>query len=624
MAQIISVHIEGFVSVIGKIKYKFDRPGLNLITGKNGAGKTTIFNALAWCLYGQLLKPKSSILPWPHIISDEYRGCKVSVRLDSGYEVIRCNEFKGKLLGKAGNNRLIILQGGEEVKKLRGKVDTQRWINEYLGYSFQLFKSSILFAQELNSLLEDDGPTKKKTFDEAFASAFINRAKENCEAKLEILKKENANIQGKINTQSAVLETNRSLLEQIQEANSKFATTKARAVSKLRKEVRAIQKEKKVLVKQYKVSTERPRVKQIIEDLGDSRDAVISSINEGLRDEEFQLMLEITRYSEYKETLEQKQKALKSDKGIKCSECGQKLKGEKLIAYKQGIRTKFTEYKKEIRSMNHLIKIATKRRNRCLEAMEKQSDLVKELEEIRTKIGIAEGDLLILNKYGSKISVMKSQIAGLKKEISRVRKTTNNNDTTKVEADIVQLELGLKALETSNKGVIRKMEMEQWLIKDPLSNSGLKAFIFESMLKRVNYYLKYYTQFIGFQVNVSIDLESSNKDFCLSITKSGDEVPYEDLSKGQKQLAKAVLCFAVNKTLQASKPLNILLMDELFESLDPENVEIIGNIIASEAKNKAVHIITHHTSFNPTNCYKTYVGLNTKGQTVIEQKYREA
>lgn len=623
MAQILSVHIEGFVSVIGKIKYKFDRPGLNLITGKNGAGKTTIFNGLSWCLYGQLLKPKSSILPWPHIIDSEYRGCKVSVKLDDGYEVIRCNEFKGKILGKAGKNRLIILHNGGELKKLRGKVETQKWINDYLGYSFQLFKASILFAQELNSLLEEDGPTKKKTFDEAFASAFINNAKGMAENRLTILTKEHESLQNSINTKNTLLENNRALLKQILETADKFATEKGRAISKLRKEVKTIRSEKKVIVKKYKVHIEKPKVKQLLKDLGNKRDEIAGNINNNLRDEEFQLMLEINRYSEAKETLQYKQNLLKFDKGIKCSECGQKLRGEKLIAYKKGIRTKFTQYKKEIKSFDHLIKVATKRRNRCLKAMEEQKGLVVQLEEIRIKIANNEFELTCLNNKGHKIKILKSKIAQLNKEISRVRKTKLDNDTTSIETDIKQFEMDVDELESSDKGVVQKMEIQQWLIKDPLSNSGLKAFIFESMLKRVNYFLLYYTKFIGFQVKVGIDLESSNKDFRLSILKSGDEVPYEDLSKGQKQLTKAVLCFAINRTLQAPKPLNIMLLDELFESLDPENVEVIANIITAESRNKAVHIITHHTSFNPPNCYKTFVGLNSKGQTVIEQKYRE-
>lgn len=623
MAQILSVHIEGFVSVIGKIKYKFDRPGLNLITGKNGAGKTTIFNALAYCLYGQTLKPRSSILPWPNIIDDAYRGCKIEVRLEDAYTIIRCSEYKGKVLGRMGNNRLIIKKDGVELKKLRGKVDQQRWINEYLGYTFQLFKSSILFAQELTSLLEDDGPTKKKTFDEAFASAFINNAKGMAENRLSILTKEHESLQNSIDTKNTLLENNRTLLKQILETAAKFATEKGRAISKLRKEVKTIRSEKKVIVKKYKVHIEKPKVKQLLKDLGNQRDEIAGSVNNNLRDEEFQLMLEINRYSEAKETLQHKQNLLKFDKGIKCSECGQKLRGEKLIAYKKGIRAKFTEYKKEIKSFDHLIKVATKRRNRCLKAIEEQKGIVEQLHELKRKIGVAEGDLAILNKYGGKIKILKSKIAQLNKEISRVRKTKLDNDTTSIEANIKQFEMDVEELETSDKGVVQKMEIQQWLIKDPLSNSGLKAFIFESMLKRVNYFLLYYTKFIGFQVKVGIDLESSNKDFRLSILKSDDEVPYEDLSKGQKQLTKAVLCFAINRTLQAPKPLNIMLLDELFESLDPENVEVIANIITAESKNKSVHIITHHTSFNPTNCYKTFVGLNSKGQTVIEQKYRE-
>src|SRR5690606_12270781 len=68
----------------------------------------------------------------------------------------------------------------------------------------------------------------------------------------------------------------------------------------------------------------------------------------------------------------------------------------------------------------------------------------------------------------------------------------------------------------------------EWLIRDPLSNTGLKAYIFHSMIEKVNRHLKEYESVIGFLLKISIDLEKSRKDFNIQVFKNGSEVPSYD------------------------------------------------------------------------------------------------
>lgn len=622
--KLLKIEIEGFCSIIGKVKYKWDRPGINLIIGNNGYGKTTIFNALAFVLYGETLKPKSSILPWPKIITDDYRGCKVRAKLEDNVEIIRCREYKGKVLGKLGNNRLIIMRNGVELQELRNKSDVQQYINEFLGYSWPLFKSAVLFPQELNSILEEDGPTKKRVFDEAFASAFINQAKKNVEVELEKLTKdyEIKNIQ--LRAKDQVLETNRALLEQICKANKKFAVEKGRQIKELRSLVRDNQNKKKALVKKYTPNKTKPEIKQSIKELDDRFNEVAANVDGGVYEDEFELTLDITRYSDEIASISNELLELKETKTKKCNSCGQTLRGDALKEFRHTIRIKYTKKKKERGNLELKLNHVTNRHKTCLKIIEDQQESGKVIEDIKEKIKAKKYELDKLTQIISKIKVYKTEIKNLKKEISRVRKNVQKTDTKKLELDIHNLYLETTQLSADTHELKEKMDIQKWLIRDPLSNSGLKAYIFESMLRRVNHFLKYYTKFIGFEVRVGINLESSNKDFVLSIVQDQEEVPFEDLSKGQKQLGKVALCFALNRTMQISKPINILLLDELFESLDSDNVEVVGNIIMEEAKTRSIHVITHQKGFQPFNCYKTFVSLNSKKQTVIDQKYHDA
>ena len=46
------VKLQNFRSYKNETIFTFDDKGLSLIFGKNGAGKSTIFRALIWCLTG--------------------------------------------------------------------------------------------------------------------------------------------------------------------------------------------------------------------------------------------------------------------------------------------------------------------------------------------------------------------------------------------------------------------------------------------------------------------------------------------------------------------------------------------------------------------------------------------
>lgn len=621
--KILGIEVEGFCSIIGKVKYKYDRPGINLITGKNGYGKTTIFNALAYGCYGQTLKLKSTVLPWPHVLDDGYSGLKIRVKLEDELEIIRCQEYKGKVMGRMGNNRLVIVHHGKELQNLRDKKDAQRFIDEKMGYSWGLFKSAVLFPQELNSILEEDGPTKKRVFDEAFASAFINEAKKKAETELKNLTSIQDDYQHDLDTTSAVLETNRALLEQIRKANKGFALEKARSISKLRRDVRDIQAKNKVLSKANNLDKKKPRSKNIIKELHTRRDEIASEIDKKVEAEEFQLMMDITRYQEEIDYYTNLMIELKETKTKKCNSCGQNLRGESLKKFRQQIRSKYSTAKRSKGRVEILLENVTNRREAALEIVKAQISLKEDLKKMDKRIAKKEKELEAIEEIYAQMRINRSRIKSLKKEISRVRKNVQKTPTDNIEQEINDLGLAIGHIKMYLEEITEELDIKKWLIKDPLSNSGLKAFIFDSMLRRVNHYLKYYKKFIGFDVRVEIDLESANKDFYISIWNP-DEVPYPDLSKGQKQLAKVAICFAMHKAMQVSKPINILLVDELFEALDPDNVEVVGNILMEEAKTKSVHVITHHKSFEPLNCYKTFITLNDKKQTVIEQKYKVA
>ena len=183
MIHLNKLTVEGFGSLIEYREFNLDRVGLNIMRGPTGAGKTSIPSALAWGFYGTTLKTKPTVQTWDKYQTESFKGTLVRIDFKKGndsYSVIRCISYKKKIFDKKkGGSGLYILKNNIPVESERNKTDKQSYIQNLLGYSYDLFINSIIFGQKLKRIIEESGPNKKKIFDEAFEVVFIDKAKDN-------------------------------------------------------------------------------------------------------------------------------------------------------------------------------------------------------------------------------------------------------------------------------------------------------------------------------------------------------------------------------------------------------------------------------------------------------------
>ena len=166
------------------------------------------------------------------------------------------------------------------------------------------------------------------------------------------------------------------------------------------------------------------------------------------------------------------------------------------------------------------------------------------------------------------------------------------------------LKIKLKEQKTILEQKEKELEDYEWLLNDPLSNKGIKAFLFDSCLGQLNDTLEKYSEVLGFRISFEVDLESTKKDFVTLIEMDGEIYDYDELSGGQQQLCNVAMAFAMNESLTASKDINIAFLDEVFESLSMDNVEIVIGLIKKTFEEKVLFLITHHESI-PLSKFKT-------------------
>ena len=167
--------------------------------------------------------------------------------------------------------------------------------------------------------------------------------------------------------------------------------------------------------------------------------------------------------------------------------------------------------------------------------------------------------------------------------------------------EVKSLESRLKELKSQNpdfESVINKQSKKLENYKKSISQikSQIKAFIFESSLSELNNLLSSYSEVLGFNIKFMVDLNSSRKDFVVNINLEGVEVFYEELSGGQKQLVNLAMALAMNQIITQSKGVNIAFLDEVFESLSYDNIEVVIGLIKKVYREKTLFLITHHES----------------------------
>ena len=158
MIKIKNIELFNFISFWGgPHKLDIDGQDLLLILGNvdniksNGAGKTSLVNSIAWCLFGEIPgygNPSDRIINSDNISSGTY----VKITTIDGYQITRYRKYKGK-------TGLEIIDNGSDIS-LMTTTENQQLINEIFSISYESFIVSIFLSASEKSFI-DMSPLKR-------------------------------------------------------------------------------------------------------------------------------------------------------------------------------------------------------------------------------------------------------------------------------------------------------------------------------------------------------------------------------------------------------------------------------------------------------------------------------
>ena len=556
----------------------------------NGAGKSTVFNAISYALTGETLQGLKSNLA--NIYFDD--GCWVELEFEvNGHQYVLTRSKDDKTLGT--NLKIVI---DNEDKSGKGIRESNELLSQYLPeLTSELIGSTILIGQGMPMKFTDNSPSGRKEVLEHLSQSdfMIQDIKERINKRVvelsdltrsvddSLLRLDTLNTSYQNQLKTTQDEYNEkytkevdfdSLLKNLNDEKNSVNET----ITKSKESKEKLSRELNELREQYKTLTKS------------KSDWYIKFANEySVGREEFSNAK--TKLTNEIYSLEQEITKLKNIKDI-CPTCGQKIPG----VVKQDTTVQENQVNKlkyDLSTLEEEMKLDYDEYQNALNKVNANyDDNINKLDEtIKSKNGEVSSVESLIEAMSTKLEQVSSKIAQVTsaKEFYDVDKKRVLNTIEELNGKIEEISKN-KEIESKARDLLK--ERNEVISKmNTIVKRDFRGFLLKNIIDYINAKAKEYaSQIFGCdEINFELDGNDINIAFC------GKD--YENLSGGEKQRVDLIVQFAIRSFmcnfLQFSS--NILVLDEITDALDSESCDRVINFITNELKDiESVFIISHH------------------------------
>jgi exonuclease SbcC len=512
---------------------------LILLSGQNGNGKSSILSSFDFSLYG---KCKGSKKKWTTLanLPNRINGSDMSVKIkfvSGGTEV--------DIVRGIGPNILKLYENGVENDRA-GKANIDEKIENYIGMDLETFKSFIsLSINDFKNFISLSNEEKQLLLDKLFNLEVINILNQ-------ILKDLNKNNKLQLTKYDSEIST---LEESIRSIKSSIQ--------------RAIEKEK------LNIQLEIDEIKKLMTSKKDEYTSLKEKV-EKIKQKEQELKVESDKEREQYITLNSEIKTAQKDIDLynsgKCPTCS-------------------TDFNDE--HFHHLKAILIDKKTKLEEVRNEVENNIKLIKERQTKLqNLADSTNRSFNDINYLLKNYKSQIDKLESQKEKEKGDSNSN-VTEFENTISDLN-SKKEMSIEYQGLCKEKESYYKELSKIFSEDGVKKTIITGIIKPINHFINQNISKMNLPFQVELD-----ETFTAQIKQFGINIEPDSLSTGETKLINISILIAYLKLIRTKKSINILFLDEVFSSIDIENIEKILNLLKSFANEYKINIfVVHHAMMN--------------------------
>lgn len=527
------------------IKVQLDRTPSTLIVGSNGAGKSTMLDALSFGLFG---KPHRDIKKDQMINSINKKGTIVEVEFTIG-----SSDFR--ILRGIKPNKFEIWQNGNMINQSSNARDYQKFLEQnILKLNHKSFHQVVVLgSSSFIPFMQLPAWSRRSVIEDLL----------------------DINIFSKMNT--LLKERNSKIKEELGEINHSLDLYKAKmdTQSKYIKDLQAINKDM-IASKENSIEAYEDDVKALVNqsaDLGKNLDALTELENK----KSDELSRKVSDIKSEDKLFKSKIKDLVSqakffEENEICPTCDQdidaNIKDDKLNHIK-ATAANIQQGMKELSLDN----------DKCASQLLECQNNMKELLAKQRQI----------NSNNDKINIMQREIEKIQKEISTLLQSSGDIKVAKDELNTLR---DSKDSITEKKLEYVEERTYNEVIGEMLKDTGIKTKVIKQYLPVMNRLINQYLQVLDFFVAFHLD-----ENFTETIrSRHRDAFNYASFSEGEKQRIDLSLLFTWRQIakMKNSASTNLLVLDETFDSsLDHDGIDNLTKILNTLEDGTNVFIISH-------------------------------
>ena len=616
--------IKNFLTV-GEAEVEIANRGLLLIQGvnqddpsakSNGAGKSSIVDALCWCLYGVTAR---GITGDSVVNKTAKNNCAVSVSIEDGANKYLIERFRKSVAFK---NQLLVWKldpaGGPAIDMSKGTdKETQDVVNKVIGCTLDVFMAAVYCGQEampdlpgmtdkmLKTLIEEAAGVEELTGAYAIARNRAAVAKSQLDILTESLGRDNDNLTAHrnelatIRDSKAEFETGRK-----ERAKLELAKTLPLAVEvKRHNEVLAALDMPAVAVELAKLQGELDGFK------GEQAAAIALFAAAGVKEREVvRVTMQVRQASEGINKAKAALAAVDGKVGKPCGECGKAYHETDLCGVKALRETDFVAAQATAFPLVQVYKDAVSAEKAATAAATLASDALTDISALAARMRELRGFESAAASHGRDIASANAEIQR-HKDAAKVMLTEANpwikSDESKVK-DIA----GVETFIATKAAKMKAVKAESDLLTDAVKVFG-PAGVRAHILDTVTPYLNDKTQdYLGALSDGNIHAVWSTltktakgelrEKFNIEVTNDCGAESFAGMSGGEKRKVRLACSMALQDMVasRATKPIGLWLGDEIDNALDESGLERLMGILERKARERGTVMVISHNSLS--------------------------